>query len=84
MSQLIETSSFPRGENLDQKSEEEVEQLEVLRAEAWRYLHTYRWVPPISDLILAFGVAPVIALFLARREPGARLEDAERWVVVGD
>jgi uncharacterized protein DUF4826 len=84
MSQLIDTSSFPTGENLDYESEEEVEQLEVLRAEAWRYLHSYRWVPPIADLVLAFGVAPIIALFLARREPGAKPEDAERWVAVGD
>ncbi|MDP3490266.1 MAG: hypothetical protein Q8R71_09020 [Phenylobacterium sp.] len=56
----------------------------MLRAEAWRYLHTYSWKRPIADLVLAFGVAPILALFLARREPGARLEDAERWVVVGN
>lgn len=84
MSQLVDTSSFPTGQNLDYESQEELDQLEVLRAEAWRYLHTYRWNPPIADLVLAFGVAPIIALFLARREPGARPEDAERWVVVGN
>lgn len=84
MDQLVDTSSFPTGENLDYESEEEVEQLEVLRAEAWRYLHTYRWAPPIADLVLAFGLAPILALFLARRGPGTRPEDAERWVVVGN
>jgi hypothetical protein len=84
MDQLVDTSSFPTGENLDYESEEEVEQLEVLRAEAWRYLHTYRWDPPIADLVLAFGIGTILALFLARREPGTRPEDAERWVVVGN
>ena len=84
MSQLVDIFSFPTGENLDYESEDELRELDVLRAEAWRYLHTYSWRPPIADLVLAFGVAPVLALFLARREPGARPEDAERWVVVGD
>lgn len=84
MDQLVDTSSFPVGETLDYESEEEIALLEVLRAEAWSYLDTYRWVPTISDLILAFGVAPILALFLVRREPGGRPEDAERWVVVGD
>lgn len=84
MSQLVDTSSFPTGENLDYESEGELRELDVLRAEAWRYLHTYSWDPPIADIVLAFGVAPILALFLARREPGTRPEDAERWVVVGD
>ena len=84
MSHLIDTSSFPIGENIDYESEEEVAQLEALRDEAWRYLETYRWTPPIADLVLAFGVAPIIALFLVRREPGGRVAAAERWVAVGD
>ena len=48
MSQLVDTSSFPTGQNLDYEREEEVKELEVLRAEAWRYLHTYRWIPAIA------------------------------------
>jgi hypothetical protein len=44
----------------------------------------YRWSPPITDLVLAFGVAPIIGLFLMRFGPGAKPCDAERWVVVGD
>jgi hypothetical protein len=84
MSYLIDTSSFPTGENLDYESEEEIEELEALRERARRYLDTYRWTPPITDLVLAFGVAPIIALFLVRRAPGGRPEDAERWVAVGD
>jgi len=84
MSQLVDTRAFPTGDNLDYESEHELRGLEALRTEAWRYLHTYSWNPPIADLVLAFGVAPILALFLARREPGARPEDAERWVVVGN
>jgi hypothetical protein len=34
--------------------------------------------------VLAFGVAPIIGLFLMRFEPGGDPRDAERWVVVGD
>lgn len=84
MSHLVDTSAFPVGQDIDYESDEEVADLKVLKDEAWKYLGTYRWVPPISDLILAFGVAPVIAVFLVRRERGGRPEDAERWVVVGD
>lgn len=84
MSQLVDTRAFPTGKNLDYESEDERRELEALRAKAWRYLHTYSWNPPIADLVLAYGLAPAFALFLARREPGARPEDAERWVVVGN
>ena len=84
MSQLIDTSAFPTGADLDDQTEAEVAELQALRVEAWRYLHTYSWDPPIADMILAFGFAPVLALFLARREPGTRPQDAERWVVVGN
>ena len=84
MSYLIDTSSFPTGENIDYESEEEVKELDALRDEAERYLATYHWDPPITELVLAFGVAPIIALFLVRRASGGKPEDAERWVAVGD
>jgi hypothetical protein len=84
MSHLIDTRSFPTGRDIDYESEEEVEQLKALTDEAWRFAKHVRWNPPIADLVLAFGVAPMIALFLMRFEPGGRPQDAERWVVVGD
>lgn len=84
MSYLVDTSSFPTGRNIDYESEDELRELEALREEAQRYLATYSWDPPIIELVLAFGVAPIIALFLVRRAPGGRPEDAERWVAVGD
>jgi len=85
MSHLIDTSSFPTGQDIDYDSEEEVAALEALRNEARRFIQRdATWAPPISDVILAFGVAPIVALFLVRFEPGGKPEDRERWVVVGD
>jgi hypothetical protein len=84
MSHLIDTSSFPTGENIDYSSEEEVAALKALTDDAWAFVNGYRWTPPIADLVLAFGVAPIVGLYLMRFEPGGRPEDRERWVVVGD
>ena len=84
MSHLIDTSSFPTGRDIDYESAEEVAELKDLPAEAWAFVQSYRWTPPIADLVLAFGVAPIIGLYLMRFEPGGKPEDAERWVVVGD
>lgn len=81
---LIETSSFPVGEDLDYESEEEVELLKALWGRAWGFVDSYRWTPPIADLVLAFGIAPIIGRYLMRFEPGGKPEDRERWVVVGD
>ena len=84
MSCLIDTSSFPTGKDIDYESAEEIKELGLLKEEAEGYLATYRWNPPIVELVLAFGIAPIIALFLVRRAPGTKPEDAERWVVVGN
>lgn len=84
MSPAIDTPTFPVGRNLDYESAAELAELEVLKAEAWRFVTSWRWDPPIADLVLAFGLAPVIGLYLMRFAPGGRPEDAERWVVVGN
>ena len=84
MSHLIDTSAFPAGDNIDYESGEEVRLLKALTDEAWSFARSYRWTPPIADLVLAFGLAPIIGLYLMRFEPGGKPEDAERWVVVGD
>lgn len=81
---LIDTSSFPVVEDLDYESEEEVELLKALWGRAWGFVDSYRWTPPIADLVLAFGIAPIIGLYLMRFEPSRKPEDRERWVVVGD
>lgn len=84
MHHLIDTSDFPVGEDIDYDSEEETADLKALTAEAWAFVRSYRWRPPIADLVLAFGVAPIVGLYLMRFEPGGKPEDAERWVVVGN
>ena len=84
MSHLIDTSSFPTGDSLDYESEEEVELLKALTGDAWSFVRSYRWTPPVADLVLAFGIAPIIGLYLMRFEAGGAPRDAERWVVVGD
>jgi hypothetical protein len=84
MSHLIDTSSFPTGCDIDYESAEEVAELKELTAQAWAFVQSYRWNPPIDDLVLAFGIGRIIGLYLMRFEPGGKPEDAERWVVVGN
>lgn len=84
---VVDTSPFPIGRDIDYASKAEVERLAVLRDDARRFLESLRWTPPIVELILAFGVAPIAALFLARFARGIEGEgngDTEVWVVVGD
>jgi len=85
--EVVDTSGFPVGREIDYKSKAEIERLAALRDDAQRFLQGFRWTPPIADLILAFGVAPIVGLFLARFERGIEGEgngDTEIWVVVGD
>jgi len=84
LSQLIDTSGFPVGDDIDYESEEEVEILGALAKDARAFVDGWRWDPPIEDLVLACGVAPIIGLYLMRFAPGGKPEDRERWVVVGD
>lgn len=84
MVQLIDTSAFPTGKDIDYESPEEAEGVRVLSADAWNFIDSYIWTPPIETLVFAFGVAPIIGLFLVRFEAGGKPEDRERWVVVGD
>ena len=84
MAFLVDTTHFPVGQNIDYESEEEVEALETLTKQAHVFVNSYRWIPPIANLLLAFGVGPMLGLYLMRFEPGGRPEDRERWVVVGD
>lgn len=84
MTHLIDTSRFPVGQDIDYESDAELDDLKALTTEAWTFVRSYRWTPPIADLVLAFGVAPIVGLYLMRFEPGGKPEDAERWVVVGD
>ena len=81
---LVDASLFPVGRDIDYAGEEEVEAIQALTAEAQAFTGSFRWRPPIESLTLAFGVGPILGLYLMRFEPGGRPEDRERWVVVGD
>ena len=84
MHALVDISRFPVGLDIDYTSPEEVEAVKALTAEAEGFVYSYHWMPPVESLTLAFGVGPMIGLFLMRFEPGGLPEDWERWVVVGD
>jgi hypothetical protein len=84
MTVRIDTSRFPVGKDVDYLGGEERAHLAKLTDDARRFVDGWRWDPPVSELVLAFAVAPVLGLFLMRFAPGGRPEDAERWVVVGD
>lgn len=84
MHDLIDTSQFPVGDNLDYTSPVEVESIRVLEAEVWDFLHGENQSKFVADVVFAFGLAPKLGLFLLRFKPGGKPEDAERWAVVGD
>lgn len=71
------------GLDIDYTSPEEVEGLEALGARAWAFVDRDAHAP-ISEVVLAFGVAPILGLFLVRFDRPRRPEDTERWAVVGD
>jgi hypothetical protein len=84
MVKLVDTSRFPVGRDIDYESEDEAEAIRALTAQAQVFVGGYRWTPPIETLTLAFGVGPLLGLYLMRFAPGGKPEDRERWVVVGD
>ena len=80
---LVDTSNFPVGLDIDYGTAEEIGRLKALQSEAERFVRNDAHAP-ILELVLAFGVAPMLALFLVRFEHPRKPEDAERWAVVGD
>jgi hypothetical protein len=85
----IDTSGFPRGApDLDYESDDEREALLKLEDDALAYVESFRGSPPVGDIVLAFGLAPIIALFLVRFTTaiisGECEGETEMWVVVGD
>ncbi|WP_068877675.1 MULTISPECIES: hypothetical protein [unclassified Phenylobacterium] len=83
MAMLVDASRFPVGLDIDYESPEEIEGLRRLQLEAREFVENDS-SRPISDLVLAFGIAPILALFLVRFERPRKPEDAERWAVVGN
>ncbi|HEX3700578.1 MAG TPA: DUF4826 family protein [Phenylobacterium sp.] len=81
---LVDTTRFPVGRDIDYGGQDEVEAIQALTTQAHGFVNGYRWTPPIEGLTLAFGVGPILGLYLMRFAPGGKPEDRERWVVVGD
>ncbi|MBX3482701.1 hypothetical protein [Phenylobacterium sp.] len=84
MTQLVDRGGWPVGLDIDYESDEEVAAIGALTAEARAFVDAATWSMPVEDLVFAFGVAPILGLYLLRFLPGGRPEDCERWVVVGD
>ena len=58
-----------------------------MASKARAFIQTHRWAPPIKNLLLAFGVGGIHALYLVQFEhgiAGTGNGDTESWVVVGD
>jgi hypothetical protein len=87
----VDTSCFQLGTPPDYDDPAEIQEetlwLRELRERAVDYVSSFRWAPPITDVLLAFGVGTVIGLFLVRFEkglPGEGEGDKECWAVTGD
>lgn len=84
----IDTSAFPTGEPEIAYKPKDLAGLEVLKAEARAHAESWDSAPPIESLVLAFGVAPMVGVFLIRFAapiPGGALTGAtEMWAVAGD
>jgi len=89
MNPPIDISGFPTGgPEVEYDEAEQLEGLPVLQADALAYAQAFRSTPVVRDVVLAFGIAPMLGLFLVRfATPITRGElagETEVWVVVGD
>jgi hypothetical protein len=88
MTNPIDISSFQFDVPVDEDAAVERPLLDALVEEARAFVESRTWAPPISELLLAFGIGGVIGLFLVRFEHGITSGegqgDDEIWVVVGD
>jgi hypothetical protein len=58
--------------------------LKAMAAEARIYISSFGWCPSIKDVLLAYGVGEIIAIFLFRFSRTIAERDDELWVIVGD
>ena len=87
MALRIDSSDFPTGGSDVDYDAEDLAGLEVLKAQARAHVESWASSPPISAMVLAFGVAPIVGVFLAQfAEPVARgdlVGANEMWAVAG-
>lgn len=88
MNPPVDTSAFPTGEPEISYDADDLAGLEALKADARAHTESWASAPPIESLVLAFGVAPIVGVFLVRfASPIARGDltgAAEMWAVAGD
>jgi hypothetical protein len=85
MGSTVDTASFEALDEITGADFEDTQGLRELAGQASNYIRSFRWCPPIEQLLLAFGVGGALALFLVRFErPIGGVEDRELWIVVGD
>lgn len=84
MNPPVDTTFFQLG---DVPDPEEVAQLAKLEDEARGHVMSRPWSRPIREMLLAYGLGYVLAVFLVRFDEPITWdgkEDAELWVVIGD
>jgi hypothetical protein len=88
MNPPIDAAAFPTGDPEIAYEADDLAGLEELKAVAQAHVMSWRSSPPIQEMVLAFGLAPVVAVFLVRfATPITRGELAgatEMWAVSGD
>jgi len=80
----VDTSTFQLEGVPDPEEDARLAQREQ---EARTYVASFGWSKPILEILLAFGMSGILALFLVRFEEPVRWEgeeDTELWVVLGD
>ncbi|CAN7414395.1 hypothetical protein LJR225_002650 [Phenylobacterium sp. LjRoot225] len=88
MSEPLDTSDYPTGAAEVDYGAKALTALEALKADARAHVESWASSPPVKELVLAFGVAPLVGVFLVRfAEPIASGElegGTEMWAVAGD
>jgi hypothetical protein len=89
MTPPIDTSAFPTGApDIDYDDADDLAGLEELKEVARAYVTSWRSAQPIREMVLAFGLSPIVGVFLVRfADPIVRGElagETEIWAISGD
>jgi hypothetical protein len=88
MSEPLDTSAFPTGADDLDYGARELAALDLLKADARAHVESWASSPPVKELVLAFGVAPLVGVFLVRFgapiAAGELAGGTEMWAVAGD
>jgi len=84
---LVDRSCFQLGVAPGEDPSEEGPLLAEMEVEARSYVESRRGSPPIAELLLAFGVGGIVAVYLVSFDgplTGELAGETEVWAVVGD